>query len=51
VEALKVVDPYDSKAVQDIQNRIAVAESIMGWLGDAVAEGQSAIEQLKGEDE
>jgi hypothetical protein len=44
---LKVADPYDYKAVQKAQNRIVVAESIIEWLGEAIAAGHSAIEELK----
>ncbi len=50
VEKLKHVDPDDAKAIRALQNKAYVAESIMGWLGDVIHEGQGALEALK-EDE
>lgn len=50
VERLKVVNPVDIDLVRTYQNQVKVAESIMGWLGDAIASGHAAIETLKGEE-
>ena len=44
---LKVVDPEDPKAVRALQNAVVVADSIMAWLGDAINEGQGALDALK----
>lgn len=40
---LKHCDPKDGKLVQQWQNQIWRAESIKDWLGDAVADGLTAI--------
>lgn len=45
--ALKIVDPYDTRAVQKAQNKVKVAESIIEWLAEAINSGQSAMEELK----
>ncbi len=50
VEKLKQADPEDAKTIRMLQNKAHVAESIMGWLGDVIHEGQGALEALK-EDE
>ncbi len=50
VEKLKQVDPEDTKTIRMLQNKAHVAESIVGWLGDVIHEGQGALEALK-EDE
>lgn len=50
VEKLKHVDPEDAKTIRSLQNKTHVAESILGWLGDVIQEGQGALEALK-EDE
>lgn len=49
VEKLKVVAPWRRKRIQELQNEIEVAEEIQRWLGNAVAAGQAAMEQLKEE--
>ena len=41
------VDATDVSAVQDIQNRLKVAESIVQWLRDAVMDGVKAFEILE----
>lgn len=46
-EKLKRVDATDFKAVQELQNRIWRAESVMGWLGDAIRAGSQAKENLQ----
>lgn len=47
IDQLKTVDPEDSKAIRALQNKVMVAESISGWLGDVIHEGQAALEALK----
>jgi hypothetical protein len=47
IDQLKTVDPEDAKAVRALQNKVLVAESILGWLGEAIHEGQVALEALK----
>jgi hypothetical protein len=47
VEKLKVADPEDVKTIRALQNQALVADSIMGWLGDVIHEGQGALEALK----
>lgn len=47
VEQLKQVDAFDGKAVATIQLKARVADAVIVWLGDAIAAGESAIEQLK----
>jgi siroheme synthase len=51
VMRLKKANPVDIDRVRSIQNEIQVAESVITWLGDAIAQGQAAIETLKGEDD
>lgn len=46
VEALKVADPEDAKAIRALQNTIAVAESVQYWLGDVIQQGVNAQQQL-----
>lgn len=47
IEKLKKTDPEDAKAIRAHQNEVMVAESITSWLGEAVHEGQVALEALK----
>lgn len=47
VDQLKTVDPENAKAVRALQNQVMLADSIAGWLGDVVHEGQVALEALK----
>lgn len=51
VEKLKDVDAFDGKAVAALQLKARVADAVIVWLGDAIAAGESAIEQLKAGDE
>ena len=50
VEAMKRTNPQDVKLMIEVQNRVKVAESVLGWLGDAIQEGHSALESLKDEE-
>lgn len=47
VRALSEVDAEDPKAVRQIQTKLKVAESVMGWLGDAITQGQQARQMLE----
>ena len=47
IDELKVTPPEDTNAIRTLQNKIQVAESITGWLGEAIHEGQMALEHLK----
>lgn len=47
LDQLKVVDPENAQAVRALQNRVSVSDSLLGWLGDAIHEGQAALEALK----
>lgn len=49
-ESLKKVDAFDSQAVLKAQNKVKVAETILTWLGDAIREGSSALQDLQGEE-
>lgn len=49
VEKLKITDPEDSKTIRALQNQARVADSIVTWLGDAIAEGHGALEALREE--
>lgn len=46
---LKVVHPWRTRRVRELQNRIMVSEAILRWLANAIEEGHAAVEQLKGE--
>lgn len=47
MEELKQVDAFDGKAVASLQLKARVADAVIVWLGDAIAAGESAVEQLK----
>lgn len=47
VREMGSVDAEDPKAVRQIQMRLKVAESVMGWLGDAIRQGQQAHSMLE----
>jgi len=49
MEQLKRVSPWRRRRIQQLQNEIEIAESIQGWLGDAIASGHAALEQLQEE--
>ena len=44
---LKDADPFDHDKIIKIQSRIKVAESIIGWLGDAIRAGHQAAEHIQ----
>jgi hypothetical protein len=46
-EQLKTIDPHDWQAIQRAQNKIKVAELFMTSLAEAIAAGESAMEELK----
>jgi len=49
MKELRDVDPTDAKAVMKAQFRLKVAESVVGWLADAINKGQIAQELVEGE--
>jgi len=49
LEKLQVADPEDPKIIRALQNQACVAESIMQWLGEAIREGQGALNALREE--
>lgn len=51
IEKLKDVDPTDEAQIRTLQSAIKRAESIQGWLGEAIAEGEAAIQSLEGEED
>lgn len=46
-EKLQSVDPEDPKAIRELQFKIRVAQSVMGWLGDAIRSGSQAKEVIE----
>jgi hypothetical protein len=46
---LKEVDPEDAKAIRTIQTKIRVAESVVGWLAEAIDNGERAKQILEDE--
>ncbi len=51
VQKLKVVAPWRRRRIRQLQNQVAVAESVLVWLADAVAAGRSATQIIKDEQE
>ena len=49
LEELKNVDAFDGNKVALSQLKARVADAVIVWLGDAIAAGESATEQLKQE--
>jgi hypothetical protein len=47
LERLKIVQAEDFVAVRTLQHQVQVADSILRWLGEAIHEGQMALEHLK----
>lgn len=47
IEELKKVDAFDGQKVAALQLKARVADAVIVWLGDAIAAGESATEQLK----
>jgi hypothetical protein len=46
-EKLKTCAAWRTRRIRDLQNQIAVAESIIVWLADAINSGQQATDILK----
>jgi hypothetical protein len=46
---LKEVDPEDAKQIRSIQTKIRVAESVVGWLAEAIDNGDRAKQILEDE--
>ncbi len=49
-EDFKVVDPLDTQKVAAVQRKALIADKVISWLGEAIAAGEDAVEQLKHED-
>jgi hypothetical protein len=49
LEKLKSTDPYDHQAIFKLQMGIKVADSIVEWLGEAIAQGMQAQAALEDE--
>lgn len=47
IKLLKEVDPFVPEQIVSAQMRVRIAESIMGWLGDALRAGYQATEAVK----
>lgn len=50
MRALRTAAPWRRRRIQELQNRAALAASIMDWLGDAISDGHAALEIIKGEE-
>lgn len=46
-EKLKRVDPENPREIRELQFRIRVAESVIGWLVDAMRSGQQSKRALE----
>lgn len=46
-EKLKQVDPEDPRAIRALQFKIHLAESVIGWLADAINSGKQSQEMLR----
>ena len=44
---LKNVDAEDPKAIRALQFKLRVAESVIGWISDAIESGKQAVETLR----
>ena len=49
MQILKTVSPWRKRRIQELQNQAWVAGKIQQWLGDAIASGHAAMEQIKGD--
>ena len=49
-DALKYVDPEDSKTIRTLQNEIWRHEQFITWLNEAISDGNVATSQLSIED-
>lgn len=47
IDALKKVYPWRRRKIQELQNRIWVAERFQQWLADAVMDGMQATQLLE----
>jgi len=46
LEEMASVDPFDGKAVAQLQRRVAVVDGAMQWLADTITEGHEAQARL-----
>lgn len=51
IQELKTCDPQNWTKVQDLQNKIWIAERFEQWLSEAVQDGIKSLEILNGEEE
>ena len=51
MEELKRVAWWRGRRIKQLQNRIAVAESVQQWLADAIMDGLSATRSLESNDD
>jgi len=49
LDKLKVVSPWRRSRIRDLQAQVWRAESFQQWLGNAIVEGQHALEMLQDE--
>ena len=49
LDKLKVVSPWRRTRIRDLQAQVWRAESFQQWLGNAIVEGQHALEMLQDE--
>lgn len=47
VGKLKYVDPEDTSTIRSLQHKIGVAESVIGWLADAINSGNQSREMIE----
>lgn len=47
LKELVAADPAQPEIIRSIQNRIKVADSIIGWLREAIQMGEQAVQQLR----
>jgi hypothetical protein len=51
LEALATVSPWRTRRIRELQNKALLVTKIQYWLGDAIASGHAAMEQIKGDAE
>lgn len=49
LEGLRLVSPWRRRRITELQNKAATASNFQKWLGDAIASGHAAMEQIKGD--
>lgn len=46
LEGLKRIDPYATKEIIELQNRIWRADSFQSWIAERIIQGKQAMQQL-----